>query len=98
MKRPVDIEAARRSITCLRDAARQGGLHHFQRDPCVMILHDALDELEAARKPSDPIAAAVRAELEPLADALIEAGHKLAKDVPPDTWDDLCMIPEERKP
>jgi hypothetical protein len=28
----------------------------------------------------DPIASAVRAELQPLEDALIDAGHKLAKD------------------
>jgi hypothetical protein len=32
------------------------------------------------RLPADPIAAAVEAELRPLADALIDAGHKLAKD------------------
>jgi hypothetical protein len=29
---------------------------------------------------ADPIASAVRAELQPLEDALIDAGHKLAKD------------------
>jgi hypothetical protein len=37
--------------------------------------------LYAEAEPRDPIASAVRAELEPLADALIDAGHKLARCV-----------------
>jgi hypothetical protein len=37
--------------------------------------HNAKDAI-----PTDPIASAVRAELQPLEDALIDAGHKLAKD------------------
>lgn len=42
-----DIEQARLAIATLRDWARFGGLDHFRRDPLVMILHNALDELEA---------------------------------------------------
>jgi hypothetical protein len=48
---------------------------------------------EIAKEPADPIAAAVRAELQPLEDALIDAGHTLAQQVPSDTCDDLCMLP-----
>jgi len=54
----------------------------------------SIDELrEIAAEPADPIASAVRAELQPLEDALIDVGHKLAKQAPPDTCDDLCMLP-----
>jgi hypothetical protein len=35
---------------------------------------------EIARQPDDPITAAVEDELRPLADALTDIGHKLAKD------------------
>ena len=38
------------------------------------------EEYDITPKRRDPIASAVRAELQPLEDALIDAGHKLAKD------------------
>jgi hypothetical protein len=41
---------------------------------------NAVDALPPAPDANDPIASAVRAELQPLEDALIDAGHKLAKD------------------
>lgn len=44
----INIAACRDAIATLRDAARIGGLGHFQRDDCVMLLHDALDRLEAS--------------------------------------------------
>jgi hypothetical protein len=47
---------------------------NLDRENVLYAIQDALDE------PDDPIASAVRAELQPLEDALIDAGHKLAKD------------------
>jgi hypothetical protein len=69
--------------------------------PILWALQDALpqgqnavDALPPAPEVKDAIAAAVDAELRPLADALIDAGHKLAQQAPPsDTWDDLTMLP-----
>jgi hypothetical protein len=51
------------------------------------------DAKDALPPGPDPIASAVRAELQPLEDALIEVGHKLAQQASPDTCDDLCMLP-----
>jgi hypothetical protein len=47
---------------------------NLDRENVLCAIQDALDE------PDDPIVSAVRAELQPLEDALIDAGHKLAKD------------------
>ena len=48
------IEDARRAVTELRDAAREGRIIEFwQRDPLVMAIHKAIDIAEG--KPS-PIA------------------------------------------
>jgi hypothetical protein len=51
---------------------------------CDVHLDDPCDcdvvERHASDYPKDPLAAAVDAELRPLADALIDAGHKFAKD------------------
>jgi len=54
---------------------------------------NAVDALPPAPEVKDPIASAVRAELQPLEDALIDVGHRLAKQASPDTCDDLCMLP-----
>lgn len=53
---------------------------------------NAVDALSPASE-ADAIASAVRAELQPLEDALIDVGHKLAQQPSPDTCDDLCMLP-----
>jgi hypothetical protein len=41
------IEKARQATTTLRDFARVHGMHHKERDPLVMAIHDALDSVEA---------------------------------------------------
>lgn len=57
----------------------------------VFALLDLMQDFEAKHR--DPIASAVRAELEPDIAAVIAAGHKLARQAPSDTCDDLCMLP-----
>lgn len=54
----------------------------------VFALLDLMQDFEAKHR--DPIASAVRAELQPLEDALIDAGHKLAKDSASGWQCDLC--------
>jgi hypothetical protein len=67
-----DLEAAIEEINALGEA----GMTQLAAD----LKACGIDEQGNLTKPQDPIASAVRAELQPLEDALIDAGHKLAKD------------------
>jgi hypothetical protein len=66
---------------------------HAMKQACDVVLQRTEADGSPVKEERDPIASAVRAELQPLEDALIDAGHKLAKQAPPDTCDDLCMLP-----
>jgi hypothetical protein len=58
------------------------------------VLRDTL----VRQPPQDPITAAVDADLKPLREGLIEAGHKLAQQAPPsDTWGDLSQAAKEHR-
>lgn len=39
-------DKARRAVDCLRDFAREHGMHHRERDPLVLDIHRALDEFD----------------------------------------------------
>jgi hypothetical protein len=86
---------------CLRVADGLETALAFRSRPLLdTAVRESIKELRAvANAPSDAIATAVDAELRPLADALIEAGHKLAQQAASDSCDDLCMLPApEREP
>ena len=51
------IDAAKQSVTALRDAARRGGMDFRERDPHVMCIHNTLDELAALPDGPEPLSA-----------------------------------------
>jgi hypothetical protein len=85
-------DGGNKGVQCV-DCGEWSGEHH---DHCQVVFYRdllaVLDALPPAPE-ADPIASAVRAELQPLEDALIDAGHKLAKDATPDTRGRLCILP-----
>lgn len=72
----------RDAITKLRDAARVGGLDFRQRDPLVVMLHDAITELQELRdtssSPSETPIRALRDEWRSRARALGQGDHDAA--------------------